>query len=206
MRYVNFELFEWMAAGLHPTPWLLTVACWIGVYGAWAAGLTVICSGFRQPSQRLHLIVLLLLACLTSVLSQTISEALDFPRPFAMGMSPNYLAHGGRGAMPSTHMSVMSLMALGCLVRPGLRAAGGILLTLAFATAWGRIYAGAHFPGDVAAGLLLGASVLAVYTGLRSGVQWWLDRRRDAAARTAASAATHAAAIRVADRPAMHRL
>ncbi|QNK74868.1 phosphatase PAP2 family protein [Variovorax sp. PAMC28562] len=177
MRYVNYGLFEWMAGGFHPTPWLLAAACWIAVYGAWAAGLTVLYSGFRQPSQRLYLVLLLLLACITSVLSQAISSAVDMPRPFAIGMSPNYLQHGGRGAMPSTHMSVMSLVALGCLVRPGLHTAGAVLLALAFATAWGRIYAGAHFPADIAAGLLLGTVVLAVYTGLRSGVQWWMRRR-----------------------------
>lgn len=177
MRYVNFGLFEWMAGGFHPTPWLLVAACWIAVYGAWVAGATVIYSGLRKPSQRLYLLLLVLLACLTSVLSQAISSALDMPRPFAIGMSPNYLQHGGRGAMPSTHMSVMSLVALGCLVRPGLRAGGAVLLALAFATAWGRIYAGAHFPADVGAGLLLGTVVLAVYTGLRSGVQWWMRRR-----------------------------
>ncbi|CAN5890814.1 undecaprenyl-diphosphatase [soil metagenome] len=201
MRYVNFGLFEWMAAGFHPTPWLLAVACWIAVYGAWVAALVVIYSGFRQPSQRLHLLLLVLLACLTSVLSQAISGALDMPRPFAIGMSPNYLQHGGRGAMPSTHMSVMSLIALGCLVRPGLRAAGGVLAALAVATAWGRIYAGAHFPADVAAGLLLACAVMALYTALRGGVQWALAHRRTATAKTAADTA----AVRAVDAPAMDR-
>lgn len=174
MRDINFGLFEWMAAGFQPTPWLLVIACWVAAYGAWAAGLTVIYSGFRLPSQRLFLIVMLLLACLTSLLSQAISGALDLPRPFAVGMSPNYLQHGARGALPSTHMSVMSLVALGCLMRPGLRMPGAVLLALAFATAWGRIYAGAHFPGDIAAGLLLGGGVLAICIGLRSGAQRWL--------------------------------
>ena len=214
MQYVNYGLFEWMAGGFHPTHWLLVVACWIAVYGAWAAALVVIYSGFRQPSQRLYLVLLVLLACLTSVLSQAISSYLDMPRPFAIGMSPNYLQHGGRGAMPSTHMSVMSLVALGCLVRPSLRAAGAVLLALAFATAWGRIYAGAHFPADVIAGLLLGAGVLAVYTGLRSGVQRWLARRRAAAdavkavkaADATAKAEAKAATVRVVDAPAMRRL
>lgn len=174
MRDLNFGLFEWMAAGFQPTPWLLVIACWVAAYGAWAQGLTVIYSGFRQPSQRLHLIVMLLLACLTSVLSQAISGALDLPRPFAIGMSPNYLAHGARGGLPSTHMSVMSLVALGCLLRPGLRMTGAVLLALAFATAWGRIYAGAHFPADVGAGMLLGGGVWAIYAGLRSGMQRWI--------------------------------
>ena len=206
MRYVNFGLFEWMAAGFHPTPWLLAVACWIAVYGAWVAGLAVIYSGFRQPSQRLYLLSLLLLACLTSVLSQAISGALDMPRPFAIGMSPNYLQHGGRGAIPSTHMSVMALIALGCLVRPGLRAAGGVLAALAVATAWGRIYAGAHFPADVAAGLLLACAVMALYTALRGGVQWALAHRRHAAVKTAKNAAAaKTAAVRAVDAPAMDR-
>lgn len=210
MQYVNYGLFEWMAGGFHPTPWLLVVACWIAVYGAWASGLAVVYSGFRQPSQRLYLVLLVLLACLTSVLSQAISSSLDMPRPFAIGMSPNYLQHGGRGAMPSTHMSVMSLVALGCVVRPSLRAAGAVLLALAFATAWGRIYAGAHFPADVLAGLMLGAGVLAVYNGLRSGVQRWLAHRRGAAdagkaADARAKAEANAATSSVVDAPAIHR-
>ena len=196
MRYVNFGLFEWMAGGFHPTPWLLAVACWIAVYGAWVAGLVVIYSAFRQPSQRLYLVALVLLACFTSVLSQAISGALDMPRPFAIGMSPNYLQHGGRGAMPSTHMSVMSLIALGCLVRPGLRIAGVVLLALGFATAWGRIYAGAHFPADIAAGLLLACAVLAIYIGLHSVARWWLAHRRKAAA---------VGAMDAPDAPTMHR-
>jgi undecaprenyl-diphosphatase len=61
--------------------------------------------------------------------------------------------------MPSTHAAVMACLA-GALspwmvVWPEL----ALLPSIAVITAWARVHAGAHFPSDVLAGLMLGASV-----------------------------------------------
>ncbi|MDM7944293.1 MAG: phosphatase PAP2 family protein [Hydrogenophaga sp.] len=98
-------------------------------------------------------------ATLAQVLSKQCAARWAAPRPFALGLSQNHLGHGPRAGLPSTHAAVMGavvgFMAVAAPTHPLL----ALLGATALATAWARVYAGAHFPGDVLLGLSMGGSL-----------------------------------------------
>lgn len=161
MNTLNLALFEWIAAGSQPTPWVLSVASAFALWGSWLAAGLVVAALWRQPADRAWLCVIAAAAGLTSLLAHTIAMSLDLPRPFMAGLSPAYIPHGGRGSLPSTHAAVMFMVSVAFLLRPTLRKMGLALLALAAVTGWARVYVGVHFPLDIVAGLLLGAAIAA---------------------------------------------
>jgi len=94
-----------------------------------------------------------------------------------LGLSPNYIAHGSRGSLPSAHATVMFTVALLCLLRPVLREVGAAIFAVAALTGWARIYVGAHFPADIAAGLLLAFVLATLFAGLVAGLHRLMARR-----------------------------
>jgi undecaprenyl-diphosphatase len=74
-------------------------------------------------------------------------------------------------SFPSDHSSASYAIAFAVLLVDPL--AGAIFLVFATVIAVGRLFIGAHYPGDVAAGLLVGAaSALVVARLLRPAVSW----------------------------------
>ena len=167
MKALDLVLFHWMAAGFEPRPWLVAVAAAIAVGGPWFSAALLGWMAWRQPSQRSYLMAVLVFAALAAVLAHSIAAALDLPRPFMLGLSPAYIAHGARGSLPSAHAAVMFTAALLCLVRPALRGAGAAIFAIAVLTGWARIHVGVHFPGDIVAGLLLALALAGLFLGLR---------------------------------------
>ena len=163
MQALNLRLFEWIAAGVHPSPWLLWAATRIAAGGPWVCVALIGWVAWRQPRHRGFVMAVLLAAGATSLVSHGIASALQMPRPFTMGLSPAHLAHGASGSLPSTHAAVMFTVALLFMLRTGLRRYGIALFALAAATGWARIYVGVHFPADIAAGLMLGAVMASIF-------------------------------------------
>jgi membrane-associated phospholipid phosphatase len=172
MNTLNIALFQWLAAGSHPTPWVLSVASGFALWGSWLSAGVVAVALWRQPEDRAWLLVVAAAAGLTSLLAHSIAMSLDVPRPFVLGLAPAYIAHAGRGSLPSTHASVMFMVALAFALRPSLRWLCTPLLVLAAVTGWARVYVGVHFPLDIVAGLLLGALV----AGALRSAQWLAHR------------------------------
>ena len=108
-------------------------------------------------------------AALAALLAHSIAAALNLPRPFMLGLSPPYIAHGARGSLPSAHATVMFTVALLCLARPVLRRGARALMSAIRlkSPAGGRIHVGVHFPGDILAGLLLALALAGLFLGLR---------------------------------------
>jgi undecaprenyl-diphosphatase len=168
MNASNLALFQWLAAGSQPTPWVLSMASALALWGAWLSAAVLGLALWRHRTDRAYLCVVAAAAGLASLLSHAIAIQLDVPRPFVLGLAPAYIAHAGRGSLPSTHATVMFMVAAAFLLRPSLRRLGLPLLAVAAATGWARVYVGVHFPLDIVAGLLLGATVAgALATGLR---------------------------------------
>ncbi|MDR6860490.1 phosphatase PAP2 family protein [Variovorax guangxiensis] len=167
MKAFDLLLFHWMAAGFEPRPWLVAVAGAIAVGGPWLCAALLGWIAWRQPSQRGYLMAVLGVAALAALLAHSIAAALNLPRPFMLGLSPPYIAHGARGSLPSAHATVMFTVALLCLARPVLRGAGAAIFAIAMLTGWGRIHVGVHFPGDILAGLLLALALAGLFVGLR---------------------------------------
>ena len=167
MDALNLHLFHWLAAGDAPDPALLWLAARVAVGASWVCIALMVASAWRHPCERIYFVALCLLAATAGALAHTIAAALDFPRPFMLGLSPSYLGHGHRGGLPSTHATVMFTVALGFLWRPRLRRMGWLLVTMALLTALARIHVGAHFPFDIVAGLLLASMLVTVLATLQ---------------------------------------
>jgi membrane-associated phospholipid phosphatase len=176
MNALNLALFQWIAAGNQPTPWVLGVASAFALWGSWLAAGIVVVALWRQPADRAWLCVIAAAAGFTSLLAHAIAISLDVPRPFMAGLSPAYIPHGGRGSLPSTHAAVMFMVAVAFALRPGLRRLCLPLLALAAVTGWARVYVGVHFPIDIAAGLLLGAAVAAAIALARRLAALYMSR------------------------------
>jgi undecaprenyl-diphosphatase len=91
--------------------------------------------------------------------NQPIASAVGEPRPFTTFPSALLLTH--RSADPSfasDHAVMAGAVAVGLLAVS--RRLGAIAVVAAVLMAFARVYVGAHFPVDVAAGLLLGGLVI----------------------------------------------
>ena len=77
-------------------------------------------------------------------------------RPFALGLCPNHLGHGGRAGFPSSHALVMGAVLGALLPHTASGAALAAMAARALGTGWARVHTGAHFPLDVIAGLAMG--------------------------------------------------
>ncbi len=116
---------------------------------------------------------------IAEAVAQPVNHAAAEARPW-QGL-PNALILAGHSAdfsFPSDHAVMAGAVTAGLLIysrRLGLACAVAALL-LCFA----RVYIGAHYPQDVAAGLLLGAAVVVIgYLVVRLALRWlaeWLSR------------------------------
>lgn len=111
----------------------------------------------------------LLLAMLTlTLLVQLAKEGTGWPRPFHLDPALAHVSAQGFG-MPSGH-AASALLFWGLLLRwcwPANPWRGASLaLLLAVLTGLARVWLGVHFLSDVAAGLLLGALMLTIHSGL----------------------------------------
>ncbi|MEJ8856650.1 phosphatase PAP2 family protein [Variovorax robiniae] len=169
MNLLNQQLFLWIGGGFSPNAELLWLAMQLAVGTSWVMAGTIAVAAWRRRADRYYILAACLLTMLAGTLSQEIADVLEHPRPFMLGLSPPWIAHGYRGSLPSTHASVMFTAAMCFMYRPRLRGIGWILAGLALLTGWARVYVGVHFPLDVVAGLLLGSTLAA---GMALACHW----------------------------------
>lgn len=178
MTRPDMALFLAMTAGSAPTPWLLSIATTLARFGPWFSAAVMLVAAIRRREERGYLLALLCMAALGSLVAHALASSLGYARPFMLGVTPSHLPHGGSDGLPSTHATVMGLVAFGMLVRRPLRRYGVAAMVLALATGWARIHVGVHFPLDVVAGLGLAAAMLSGFLVL----QWQLRIRLGASA------------------------
>jgi membrane-associated phospholipid phosphatase len=168
MNSLNLALFDTLAAGFSPSPTLLWFASAIARGSSWACAAILAWVAWRRPAQCVCVLAVLAAGAAASLISHEIAASVGMPRPFMVGLSPAHVPHGVRAGLPSTHASVMFTMAFMLLLRRGLRDVGLLVLAVAAVTAWSRIYAGIHFPFDIAAGALLGACIAGTLLALQA--------------------------------------
>jgi len=100
-------------------------------------------------------------------LNQPIVHAVARPRPYTAHPDLIVLAHRSSDfSFPSDHATMAGAAAVGLLLVSWRLGVAAVAAAVAMAAA--RVYVGAHYPGDVAAGLLLGGVVAALlYAVLR---------------------------------------
>lgn len=157
-RRWDVQLFRWMGAGRSPCK-VLELAKWLARW-SWVPLVAVLADmALDDALDRVLVFHALVTAGVVQVVSKRCSARWELPRPFAMGLCPNHLNHSLRAGFPSTHAMVMGSL-FGFLLPFGpLDMDIAIVGSIALLTGWARVYAGAHFPSDVAAGLCMGAAV-----------------------------------------------
>lgn len=77
------------------------------------------------------------------------------PRPFEIGLGQNLLQHMPENSFPSDHATLMFAIAASLLMSP-LRRSGWVVAVLSLGVGWARVFLGAHYPGDILGGAVLG--------------------------------------------------
>jgi undecaprenyl-diphosphatase len=128
----------------------------LGTFGlGWIAAALVAAVVLRRAEVALLTAAAVVVADTTASL---IKQAVERPRPFVPFPDPEPLVGTGSGyAFPSGHAAT-SFAAATVLARAAPRLTP-VLVVLAVAVAWSRVYVGVHYPGDVLAGALLGLAV-----------------------------------------------
>lgn len=185
----NAHLFELFNAGTQPAPLTLAfarfVAQWLIVALPLVGGVLWLRGGQRTRLDLLHVALSVFIAL---GLAQLVGLAWPSPRPFALHMGHQYLAHVDDPGLPSDHVTLIWAVALATLVSARGSWLMFPLLTLGLLVGWSRVYLGVHFPFDVAAALPVAALGAAAAWGLRERLGKWmvaLLKRYDACERAA---------------------
>ncbi len=173
MQSIDLLLFHSVGAGFTPDPRLLQVALRTTLVATWTIVAVLAVAAGRRRDARVDVLLTLLCAGLVGMLAHALAAHFDSPRPFMLGLSPDYGRHSERGGFPSTHASVMFAVAVFMAWRPRLRLFAGVVALMAVATGLARVYLGIHFPLDVLGGLALGAVTGSMFAALRSLFDRW---------------------------------
>ena len=104
-------------------------------------------------------------ALLALAINQPIGSAIDRARPYTVIPAMHLLVDKTADfSLPSDHATIAGAVAGGLFLVS--RRLGLMAMVAAVAMAFVRVYVGAHYPGDVVAGLLLGATVTLLLRGL----------------------------------------
>jgi undecaprenyl-diphosphatase len=162
---LNLELFSLINASAEVKPWIIHLAIFIANDLLYLVlGLLVFLWCFGDLANKERALRAVLLTSIALGVGYLISLYYPHSRPFVLGVGHTLIEHSATASFPSNHMLIFSTIALSYL-SVGRRVAGGILLLMAFAVAWSRIYIGVHFPLDMlgAFGVALAINSLGVY-------------------------------------------
>jgi len=176
-RFINRTLNNAFLDAVMPVfaggAWFIALAVMVGIGLLWKGGLR----------GRLFVLMLALVLGLGDALViNNVKKAIERPRPsVAVSDVILHVGKGGSGSMPSSHASTWSAAALIAFAfyPRSLR----VLLPLGLVLLFSRVYLGAHYPGDVAVGAILGAGYAAAglwtldtlwrWAGPKWFPEWW---------------------------------
>lgn len=163
---LNLALFHALNLGPASPVWLMGLARFSStVLPAVALLGALVLLPWRGAAGRRALAAALLAVLLAWLVARGLSAAWPTPRPFALGLGHQGLAHKATASFPSSHASVAFSFGLALWARWPCPWGGGLPLLLAALVAWSRVALGLHFPVDVLAGALVGG--LSAWLALR---------------------------------------
>jgi len=155
------------AARTHWAHWLFVAMAKYGIL-VFAAALVAGWLLARQADSSDGVIVVIWTGCAALIaleIGQIVGNSVDRARPYtAMPASHVLIARSTDFSFPSDHATAAGAVAVGLLLagkRYGSSTLGLVTGCLAALLALSRVYVGVHYPGDVIAGLALGAAVAA---------------------------------------------
>ncbi len=104
------------------------------------------------------------------VLNQILRSIWPLARPFAQGIGQQFLDHAPDASFPSDHGTILFSIAFALILSKAGRGAGMVVLLMALATAWARVFLGVHWPLDMAGSFVVGLiSAVVVVNGFKRG-------------------------------------
>jgi undecaprenyl-diphosphatase len=175
MNLDNIHLFELVNAGSQPAPLTLALALAAAQWLVLAIPVVWLVLWVRGgPRARLDLAHVALAALIALGLAQLVGLAWPSPRPFALHLGHQYLAHVDDPGLPSDHVTLVWSIAFAALATARASWLVFPLLAMGLIVGWARVYLGVHFPLDVAAALPVAAAGATAAWVLRGRLAAWM--------------------------------
>ncbi|AOK18454.1 phosphoesterase [Burkholderia cepacia] len=159
MQTLNLTLFSAINAGVAPQPGVARLAIFAADWLVYVLPAMLLLTWiFGARTTRRQAIEAGVGVCVALALAQVIGHFWFSPRPFMAGVGTQLIPHAPDSSFPSDHMTFVWSVAVGMLLGGATRVTGLVMAAMAAAIAWGRIYAGVHWPFDMAGGVLVGTA------------------------------------------------
>lgn len=169
MNSLNESLFAALNAHAGADATVTGAAIFFAEYAIWLVPMVLLaCWLWGGADSRRAAVETALAGFLALGLAQVIALSMYHPRPFAIGLGRQLMAHAPDSSFPSDHATLVAAVAATFLLHASTRVLGIAFSLLWLPIAWSRIYLGVHFPADMLGGLLVGC-------GATGAVRWLGD-------------------------------
>jgi undecaprenyl-diphosphatase len=146
----NRHLFELLNAGPGADHLHVALALFLAQWAIYVVPLAMTIAWFRAGrSTRRELMRSFAAVMVSLAIAQWVVHVWPQPRPFALHLGTQFMAHGADPGLPSDHVTVLWTLALYALTSRRFGMLGAPLLALGLVVGWSRVYLGVHFPYDI---------------------------------------------------------
>lgn len=175
MQSTDTALFLWLTGTLHSPIWSVALAKFLASAIVPLVAISLVAAWvWARNGWRPALLDAVAAGALGLSLVQVVGWFHYRPRPFEAGLGANLLNHLPENSFPSDHATLMFALAFGMMAAAPLRKAGAVLLGLALAVAWARVFLGAHYPSDILGGAILAALCVGLVQSVLARQHLWV--------------------------------